>query len=118
MVNSQREVSHACVVGSPSASLQITSATFMPLLMCPSQVCTTNRSGGRLYLQTRGSKFVKFQELKVQEHVSDTVHDVFTLTHVDGRWRGSCDVFCLQRLLTFFLGDIFLHVPVFLYHYI
>lgn len=30
------------------------------------------RAGGRLYLQTRGSKFVKFQELKVQEH-SDQV---------------------------------------------
>ncbi|GFR95413.1 DNA helicase [Elysia marginata] len=44
----------------------------MPLLMCPSQVCVTNKSGGRLYLQTRGSKFVKFQELKIQEH-SDQV---------------------------------------------
>lgn len=31
-----------------------------------------HRAGGRLYLQTRGSKFVKFQELKVQEH-SDQV---------------------------------------------
>ena len=31
-----------------------------------------NRSGGRLHLQTRGSKFLKFQELKVQEH-SDAV---------------------------------------------
>ena len=51
--------------------LQIASPTFMPLLMCPSQECTTNRSGGRLYLQTRGSKFVKFQELKMQEHVSE-----------------------------------------------
>ncbi|KAK7482718.1 hypothetical protein BaRGS_00026016 [Batillaria attramentaria] len=50
----------------------ISSASFMPLLMCPSQVCTTNRSGGRLYLQTRGSKFVKFQELRIQEH-SDQV---------------------------------------------
>lgn len=50
----------------------IGSASFMPLLMCPSQVCTTNRSGGRLYLQTRGSKFVKFQEIKIQEH-SDQV---------------------------------------------
>ncbi|XP_076435363.1 DNA replication licensing factor mcm7-like [Babylonia areolata] len=50
----------------------ISSAAFMPLLMCPSQACTTNRSGGRLYLQTRGSKFVKFQELKIQEH-SDQV---------------------------------------------
>ncbi|KAK7090570.1 DNA replication licensing factor mcm7-like [Littorina saxatilis] len=50
----------------------IGSTAFMPLLMCPSQVCTTNRSGGRLYLQTRGSKFVKFQEIKIQEH-SDQV---------------------------------------------
>ena len=27
-----------------------------------------NKSGGRLCLQTRGSKFVKFQEIKIQEH--------------------------------------------------
>ncbi|XP_065177638.1 DNA replication licensing factor mcm7-B-like [Sycon ciliatum] len=46
--------------------------SFMPVLTCLSEVCRTNRSGGRLYLQTRGSKFVKFQELKIQEH-SDQV---------------------------------------------
>uniref|UniRef100_A0A6I8R0S9 DNA replication licensing factor MCM7 n=1 Tax=Xenopus tropicalis TaxID=8364 RepID=A0A6I8R0S9_XENTR len=50
----------------------IQSPTFMPLIMCPSRECQTNRSGGRLYLQTRGSKFIKFQELKIQEH-SDQV---------------------------------------------
>ncbi|XP_058566846.1 DNA replication licensing factor MCM7 isoform X2 [Neofelis nebulosa] len=50
----------------------IQSPTFMPLIMCPSQECQTNRSGGRLYLQTRGSKFIKFQEIKMQEH-SDQV---------------------------------------------
>ncbi|XP_023659194.1 DNA replication licensing factor MCM7 isoform X1 [Paramormyrops kingsleyae] len=50
----------------------IQSPSFMPLIMCPSQECVTNKSGGRLYLQTRGSKFVKFQELKIQEH-SDQV---------------------------------------------
>ena len=44
----------------------------MPLVMCPSQDCTTNKSNGRLYLQSRGSKFVKFQEIRVQEH-SDQV---------------------------------------------
>lgn len=49
--------------------VQIQSPTFMPLIMCPSQECVTNKSGGRLYLQTRGSKFVKFQELRIQEHV-------------------------------------------------
>lgn len=47
----------------------------MPLIMCPSQDCTTNRSGGRLYLQSRGSKFVKFQEIKIQEHVSKSIYD-------------------------------------------
>lgn len=50
----------------------IQSPTFMPLIMCPSQECQTNRSGGRLYLQTRGSKFIKSQEMKIQEH-SDQV---------------------------------------------
>ncbi|XP_064615400.1 DNA replication licensing factor mcm7-like [Liolophura sinensis] len=50
----------------------INSPSFMPLIMCPTQDCTTNRSGGRLYLQSRGSKFVKFQEVRIQEH-SDQV---------------------------------------------
>ncbi|XP_022088153.1 DNA replication licensing factor mcm7-like [Acanthaster planci] len=50
----------------------IGSPTFMPLLNCRSQACDANKSGGRLYLQTRGSKFVKFQEIKIQEH-SDQV---------------------------------------------
>ncbi|XP_067880136.1 DNA replication licensing factor MCM7 [Heterodontus francisci] len=50
----------------------IQSPTFMPLIMCPSRECQTNKSGGRLYLQSRGSKFIKFQELKIQEH-SDQV---------------------------------------------
>ncbi|CAH3182329.1 unnamed protein product [Porites lobata] len=44
----------------------------MPLLMCPSEECKVNKAGGRLYLQTRGSKFIKFRELKIQEH-SDQV---------------------------------------------
>jgi len=48
------------------------SSSFMPQLLCPSEDCRVNKSGGRLYLQTRGSKFVKFQEIKIQEH-SDQV---------------------------------------------
>ncbi|XP_063003591.1 DNA replication licensing factor MCM7 [Elgaria multicarinata webbii] len=50
----------------------IQSPSFTPLLMCPSRECQTNRAGGRLYLQSRGSKFIKYQELKIQEH-SDQV---------------------------------------------
>lgn len=50
----------------------INSLSFMPLTMCPSDACRINKSGGRLYLQTRGSKFIKFQEVRIQEH-SDQV---------------------------------------------
>lgn len=48
----------------------INGLSFMPLIMCSSDDCRVNKSGGRLYLQTRGSKFVKFQEIRIQEHVS------------------------------------------------
>lgn len=50
----------------------VNSLTFMPVADCQSEDCRVNKSGGRLYLQTRGSKFIKFQELKIQEH-SDQV---------------------------------------------
>lgn len=50
----------------------ISSLSFMPLLMCSSDECRINKSAGRLYLQSRGSKFMKFQEIKIQEH-SDQV---------------------------------------------
>ncbi|XP_003737980.1 DNA replication licensing factor mcm7 [Galendromus occidentalis] len=50
----------------------IISNQFTPLDTCPSQDCKTNKSGGKLALQTRGSKFMKFQELRIQEH-SDQV---------------------------------------------
>lgn len=49
----------------------VNSMTFMPVSECPSEDCRVNKAGGRLYLQTRGSKFVKFQEIKIQEHVSE-----------------------------------------------
>lgn len=48
----------------------VNSMSFLPLSDCPSEDCRVNKAGGRLYLQTRGSKFVKFQEVKIQEHVS------------------------------------------------
>ncbi|KAG5676416.1 hypothetical protein PVAND_006254 [Polypedilum vanderplanki] len=50
----------------------VNSMAFLPVTDCPSEDCRVNKAGGRLYLQTRGSKFVKFQEVKIQEH-SDQV---------------------------------------------
>lgn len=39
----------------------------MPKTTCPSAACVANKKKGRLFLQTRGSHFVKYQEIKVQE---------------------------------------------------
>lgn len=47
----------------------VNAMSFMPVVDCPSEDCRVNKAGGRLYLQTRGSKFIKFQEIKIQEHV-------------------------------------------------
>lgn len=46
---------------------QVKARKFMPLSECPSQMCMTNKSRGKLFMQTRGSKFVKFQTAKMQE---------------------------------------------------
>lgn len=41
---------------------------YTPLFECTSAVCKANKVQGRLSMQHRGSKFVKFQEIKLQEH--------------------------------------------------
>ncbi|KER26590.1 hypothetical protein T265_13965 [Opisthorchis viverrini] len=53
---------------------EITNPTFMPLTLCGTAACRNAGpgGGGRLHLQTRGSKFLKFQEIRIQE-LSDQV---------------------------------------------
>ena len=46
---------------------EVNSRTFMPLETCPSQQCTDAASPGQLRMQTRGSKFFKYQEVRIQE---------------------------------------------------
>ncbi|KND00472.1 DNA replication licensing factor MCM7 [Spizellomyces punctatus DAOM BR117] len=46
---------------------EVTSHNFTPITECPSADCKKNASKGKLYLQTRASKLIKFQEIKVQE---------------------------------------------------
>lgn len=46
---------------------EVTGRSFMPLDKCPSPACQQYKSNQKLLIQTRGSKFLKFQELKVQE---------------------------------------------------
>ncbi|KAI0980915.1 hypothetical protein GJ496_000162 [Pomphorhynchus laevis] len=50
----------------------ISGPTFTPLQGCPAKDCQINQRFGQLIFQTRGSKFSKFQELRIQE-LSDQV---------------------------------------------
>ena len=45
----------------------VTTKQFTPLIECPSDVCKTNKTKGQLFLSTRASKFLPFQEIKIQE---------------------------------------------------
>ncbi|KAL3990843.1 DNA replication licensing factor MCM7 [Acanthocheilonema viteae] len=45
----------------------IAGPAFMPPVNCPSKDCVENRANGRLQMQIRGSKFMKFQEMRIQE---------------------------------------------------
>lgn len=46
---------------------EVNARQFNPLVQCPSERCKTNRMTGRLLLQTKASKFDKYQEVKFQE---------------------------------------------------
>jgi len=48
------------------------SDAFLPLEKCISEECKQKNAGGRLYFQTRTSRFIKYQEVRIQEH-SDQV---------------------------------------------
>jgi DNA replication licensing factor MCM7 len=45
----------------------VNSKAYLPLTDCVSAACTTNGNKGKLYHQTRQSKFEKYQEIKIQE---------------------------------------------------
>jgi DNA replication licensing factor MCM7 len=46
---------------------EVKSRSFMPETLCRSKECQTNGVRGKLYMQSRRSKFKKYQELKLQE---------------------------------------------------
>lgn len=66
---------------------EITGGQYMPITECPATVCRTRKVNGSLFHQPRGSKFVKYQEVKLQELSSDVPigHTPRSLTiHVRG----------------------------------
>lgn len=59
---------------------EVTSRTFNPLVTCPSPQCKLNSSPGKLQMQSRGSKFLKYQEAKIQELVKQIQRFYFLKT--------------------------------------
>ena len=58
---------YACDVCGAEVFQEITGRQYMPLTFCTSKVCVTNKTRAPLYPQVRASKFVAFQEVKIQE---------------------------------------------------
>jgi|LauGreDrversion4_2_1035121.scaffolds.fasta_scaffold169284_2 DNA replication licensing factor MCM7 len=58
---------YACDVCGFEIYQLIDSRDYMPLVDCPSLKCKTNQSRGKMSFQSRSSKFVAFQEIKIQE---------------------------------------------------
>ena len=63
---------YSCEACGNEAYQTINSREFSPLEMCPAPPCRNNDVQGKLFLQVRGSKFVSYQDIKVQE-LSDQV---------------------------------------------
>ena len=60
---------YTCDQGGYEVYQEVNGRSFMPLFTCPVPACCNKN--GRLELQTRGSKFIKFQEVKIQEEASE-----------------------------------------------
>ncbi|TYZ66510.1 hypothetical protein PybrP1_002582 [[Pythium] brassicae (nom. inval.)] len=85
---------------------EVNARQFTPLVTCPSERCRANRQNGRLLLQTKASKFDKYQEVKFQE-LPDQVpmgHIPRSLTvYLRGELTRSCEPGALITICGVFL---------------
>lgn len=66
----QPKVQVACYICSTcgfEAYQEVNARQYTPLTVCPSPVCKQNGTVGKLTQQTRGSKLIKYQEMRIQE---------------------------------------------------
>jgi len=60
-------ITYTCEECGYEAYQEVTGRNFMPLDKCKGPKCVQFNNNAKLLMQTRGSKFVKFQEVKIQE---------------------------------------------------
>lgn len=99
----------ACDVCGAEIFTEITSRSYLPTTYCTSKTCTMNKVKSPVYPQNRASKFVPFQEVKIQE-MADQVpigHIPRTLTiHLYGTLTRSMNPGDVVEV-----GGIFLPIP-------
>jgi len=97
---------YTCEMGGYEVYQEVKQAKFMPLFTCPVPSCCTN---GKLHLQTRGSKFGQFQEIKIQEEADEvpTGHVPRMMTvHLTGELTRGCSAGDVITLSGVFLPAI------------
>merc|ERR1711881_384405 len=62
---------YVCTMCTHETYQPVNSLNFTPREFCESKECKTNKTGGRLNLQNRASKYTKFQEVNIQEHTDE-----------------------------------------------
>jgi len=103
-------ITYTCDQCGCEAYQEVKSRNFMPQTECSSRECQIATTKGRLLMQTRGSKFEKFQELRLQE-VPEEVPVGHTPRQVPVIVRGETTRKCGPGdVIT--LSGIFLPVPV------
>ncbi|CAD6195880.1 unnamed protein product [Caenorhabditis auriculariae] len=60
-------MTYTCDTCSAEAYQPVNGPFFTPPQNCPNKDCVESKAHGRLHMQLRGSKFIKFQEIKLQE---------------------------------------------------
>ncbi|KAG5181423.1 minichromosome maintenance protein [Tribonema minus] len=60
-------VTYTCDTCGAEVYQEVFNRQYTPLHTCPSNMCVENHVKGKLVMQTRGSRFLKYQELRIQE---------------------------------------------------
>ncbi len=58
---------YVCDVCTNEIYQEVVTKVYMPLTKCPGSKCAGKQNGGTLHMQNRGSRFIKFQEVRIQE---------------------------------------------------
>mgnify|MGYP003386252008 CR=1 FL=1 len=60
-------VAYTCDSCGSTLFSEVNGPQFMPMDRCASKKCKDDKKTGKVFMQTRGTKFVKYQEIRVQE---------------------------------------------------